>query len=90
MNKKNKQLILGLIDKGTWKHSWHLLKNKLGYVDWMNKKNLIKCREIATQMANEGMNLMHLAGQVNAILTTEICEIEIQEKIDTLPEKETL
>lgn len=85
MTKDEIQKILNIIDKGTWKHSWHLLKNKYGYTDWGNKKNLQECYDCAIKAANEGMNLMHLAGKAKTILAAEILEIEIQEKIDAEP-----
>jgi len=89
MTNDEKKKICGIIDRGTWQHSCHLLKTEYGYTDWMNKKNLQECYEIAVTAANEGMNLMYLAGEVKTILIAEICEIEIQEKIDAGPEQTT-
>ena len=38
--------ILSLIDRGTWKHSWHLPRNRHGWTDWFSKETRKKVRQI--------------------------------------------
>ena len=82
MKKEDKRLVLSLIDKGTWQHSWHLTKNTYGYTDWSNKENIKKCSDIASGYQQEAMELLELAGKVSTLLIGEHAKIETQERID--------
>ena len=90
MDKNQKSKILSLIDRGTWKHSWHLEHSKFGYTDWSNKKNIEKCLEIAREAREEALALSMLGREVESILRSELHDIEQQEKIDAMPEEDNI
>ena len=44
--------IIDLIDRGQWKHSWHLPKDKHGFIDWHNEETKRKVYRILIEDLN--------------------------------------
>ena len=82
MNGDDTEDVLGLIDRGTWKHSWHLNKNRYGYVDWNDKENIEKCLEIANDAIKESQALGVIAQNCRSILMHAKTAVLEQERID--------
>ena len=88
LNKYEKESVLSLIDRGGWKHSWHLNKNKYGYTDWWDKKNLQDCLDLAKRAHEEALGLTRLAERCKTVLYATISEIEDDEKAAIAEENE--
>ena len=41
-----RERVIQAIDRGEWKHSWHLPKNNNGDIDWFDSETAKKVREI--------------------------------------------
>jgi len=52
---------LRLIDRGEWKHSWHLKKNIYGNIDWNHVENISKLKEQIAEARNEAQWLIDCA-----------------------------
>jgi hypothetical protein len=77
MNKlsENKDLCLSLLDRGAWKHSWHLPLTCHG-VDWRHTKTRDKLKEEVAEAMKEAHRLIVLAGKVEKLLNFETSEEE--------------
>jgi hypothetical protein len=56
--------ILSIIDSGSWKHSWHLPKNKNGYIKWDSLEARDKVAEI---MAEKRLQAESMIARIDAI-----------------------
>jgi hypothetical protein len=80
MNEQEKKII-SLIDRGTWKHSWHLRQNQYGAIDWRNKQNIEDCLKECQRAKDSAMDLLVLAREVNSILNERLAEIKEEEEV---------
>jgi len=50
-----------LIDRGEWKHSWHLKKDRYGNIEWNHVENIAKLKEQIAEARNEAQWLIDYA-----------------------------
>jgi len=69
----NKELCLALLDRGQWKHSWHLPRTSHG-VDWRNSKVRDKLAEEVKAAKDHAHQLIILATKVEKLLNFETAD----------------
>ncbi len=57
LSDSQKKTVLAIIDRGEWKHSWHLPSNGYG-TDWRNPETLEKCITVLTEMKADAESLI--------------------------------
>lgn len=57
-----KKDIIRLIDRGSWKHSWHLDKDSYGEIDWASPANI---ENFANLISNAEEELKQLVTKIN-------------------------
>lgn len=50
--------ILAIIDRGEWKHSWHLPKGQNGYIDWFSPATAKQVVRLVKEAEDEAINLL--------------------------------
>lgn len=53
--------IVRLIDRGEWKHSWHLPKSEGGSIDWWHPGTLERVKQEKEEAIKEAAELLSLA-----------------------------
>jgi len=71
---EQKQTLLQFIDRGSWKHSWHLEYDTYGAVNFSSKKNLKKFRDLIFEAHEEARSLRIQACEASRILNSLIVE----------------
>ena len=61
---KQQHTVLRLLDRGAWKHSWHLPKDRYGYIDWWHPNTIMKVRREKEIAIKEAIELLKLAESV--------------------------
>ena len=61
---EQRDLIRGIIDRGEWKHSWHLPKDSNGYIDWFGASTSVRVRELLEEALSEGIRLAAAAEKI--------------------------
>lgn len=54
-----------LIDRGEWKHSWHLPQTSSGAIDWWNPATTEKCLSVLAEMKTECLDVIKRIEQVD-------------------------
>lgn len=54
---KRKKDIIRLIDRGSWKASWHLAKDSYGEIDWASPANIQRIAELISDAEEEQRQL---------------------------------
>jgi len=54
---KFREEIVKIIDRGNWKSSWHLPKDKNGYIDWFSKETEQRVLKLINEARESGLNL---------------------------------
>lgn len=73
---EQKDEIKKVIDRGSWKHSWHMIKNNTyGGIDWVSIDNLKKMQEICENEKDYAINLATRATNALTWLNDEIRDI---------------
>jgi hypothetical protein len=65
-----------LLDRGVWKHSWHLPKQH-GYTNWHHKGTVKALREQIDQAREEARELRNLAARVEKFVNDTLAEEEL-------------
>ena len=78
-------LLRQAIDRGEWKHSWHLPKNSAG-VDWNNPETIEKCREILEEQINDANDIVTENNELLRALTLRSLGITEDDVADTAPD----
>jgi hypothetical protein len=55
MTRDEKEKLLNFVDRGSWKHSWHMKRDELHHIDFANEENLAtmrRCIAAARKEAN--------------------------------------
>jgi hypothetical protein len=52
------QGIENVIDRGIWKHSWHLPKNEYGHTDWCCAETESRCHELLLEAQQEATDFL--------------------------------
>jgi len=74
--------VTAVIDQGGWYHSWHLPKDKYGYIDWMNRETVERCLEIVREKRAEAEAFMN---RCNRLMLPIAKELEWHTEQEALP-----
>lgn len=69
---EHKDEIRKAIDAREWKHSWHLPRDRYGYIDWSNPRTHEKCLEVLEGYAEQSI--------LFAATCTKLCKV-LREKV---------
>lgn len=72
LTEAEKELILSLIDSGSWKHSWHLPQTKYGHVDWSNPSTIKTCLAVVVEMKAEAIQMIRRIESIDMRLVSEL------------------
>ena len=61
---EQKERIYRLLDRGAWKHSWHLPKDQHGYINWWHDDTAKKVAEQKEAAIREAVALIVLAESI--------------------------
>ena len=56
---EEKEQVLAVIDRSSWKHSWHLPKDRWGYTAWHEAETYRQCREFLRDAQGSAQTLLN-------------------------------
>lgn len=69
-----KEAIFALIDRGGWKHSWHLPTDAQGYHDWSSPAMAERIMELVQEAKEEATALLIQASEIDLMHAVKIIE----------------
>ena len=73
---EHRDAILILLDRGSWKNSWHLPKIRNGYIDWSSPETVARVQEEVLRAGHEVGDLTAMIQKVRIALAEEDAENE--------------
>lgn len=76
LSQKSKDEIIEAIDRGNWKHSWHLKLSRYGNIDFDSEENLSKMIQVLESERDFGLEVAARANRLLPLLSAQLRERE--------------